>query len=449
MKSYMNIIVLCLALFGCVLADSVVGPGCSVSITTTARAGGSFQSGSGVSQIYDIVITNSGRCSADAIAINIDLLAAGSITEKWNLESGTRFYTVTSFGATLPVGNSVNAGIIVNFPNTQNVPANAVSTTVYGTLCPSECVNAGQTATTSSVPPSPTTGTAPSSTTGGSGSSGSSDDDEGSNGDGSCAASVVLTARSGGSFATGSGMSQIYDASITNSGSCGITNIIIQLALPANGQITSSWNLVDNGGLKYTVTSYEGLLPAGSTVNAGFIVNFPNTQTIPAGVTAAASTTACPASCSAPGTGSGSATTGSEPSPVTTGLPSSTTGSQQPAGCTVSSTTTARAGSSFQSGSGVSQIYDIVVTNSGSCAVNNIILTASLPSGASIQSTWNLNLNAGGGLSYTVTSYEGTLPAGSSVNAGFIVNFPNTQTVPAGVNTAATTTTCNQCAARR
>eukprot|EP01113_Clastostelium_recurvatum_P027149 TRINITY_DN3270_c0_g1_i1.p1 TRINITY_DN3270_c0_g1~~TRINITY_DN3270_c0_g1_i1.p1 ORF type:complete len:449 (+),score=116.88 TRINITY_DN3270_c0_g1_i1:135-1481(+) len=448
MKSYMNIIVLCLALFGCVLADSVVGPGCSVSITTTARAGGSFQSGSGVSQIYDIVITNSGRCSADAIAINIDLLAPGSITEKWNLESGTRYYTVTSFGATLPVGNSVNAGIIVNFPNTQNVPANAVSTTVYGTLCPSECVNAGQTATTSSVPPSPTTGPAPPATTGG---SGSSSDDEGSNGDGSCAASVVLTARSGGSFATGSGMSQIYDATITNSGSCGITNIILQLALPANGQITSSWNLVDNGGLRYTVTSYEGLLPAGSTVNAGFIVNFPNTQTIPAGVTAAASTTTCPDSCSAPGTGtgSGSATTGSEPSPVTTGLPSSTTGSQQPAGCTVSSTTTARAGSSFQSGSGVSQIYDIVVTNSGSCAVNNIILTASLPSGASIQSTWNLNLNAGGGLSYTVTSYEGTLPAGSSVNAGFIVNFPNTQTVPAGVNTAATTTTCNQCAARR
>eukprot|EP01113_Clastostelium_recurvatum_P043105 TRINITY_DN7076_c0_g1_i3.p1 TRINITY_DN7076_c0_g1~~TRINITY_DN7076_c0_g1_i3.p1 ORF type:complete len:261 (+),score=47.87 TRINITY_DN7076_c0_g1_i3:166-948(+) len=154
-----SILLLCLASVACcVFGESVVGPGCTVSVSSTARAGASFQSGSGMSQIYDIVVTNAGRCPVSTIGLNIAPLNGGVITERWNLDIGDRYYLVTSFGAVLPVGNTVNAGIIVNFPNTQTIPANSVGVNVYGTLCPSECVNAQQPSTSAAASASATTG---------------------------------------------------------------------------------------------------------------------------------------------------------------------------------------------------------------------------------------------------------------------------------------------------
>eukprot|EP01113_Clastostelium_recurvatum_P043107 TRINITY_DN7076_c0_g2_i1.p1 TRINITY_DN7076_c0_g2~~TRINITY_DN7076_c0_g2_i1.p1 ORF type:complete len:290 (+),score=51.70 TRINITY_DN7076_c0_g2_i1:121-990(+) len=272
-----SILLLCLASVACcVFGESVVGPGCTVSVSSSARAGATFQSGSGMSQIYDIVVTNAGRCPVSTIGLNVAILNEGAITERWNLDIGDRYYLVSSFGAVLPVGNTVNAGIIVNFPNTQTIPANSVGVNVYGTLCPSECVNAeqpstsaaaasasattgvNQVATTSSVPPASATTSASASTTGSS----------------ATCSTISMSSKIDNQWQTGVQRT----VTITNSGSVAIRALNLVAADPyatPNGQysVTQLWGLTEAGAQRYSLPSWVQSIPAGGSISFGYVQN--------------------------------------------------------------------------------------------------------------------------------------------------------------------------------
>eukprot|EP01113_Clastostelium_recurvatum_P041589 TRINITY_DN662_c0_g1_i2.p1 TRINITY_DN662_c0_g1~~TRINITY_DN662_c0_g1_i2.p1 ORF type:complete len:442 (+),score=116.91 TRINITY_DN662_c0_g1_i2:67-1326(+) len=410
----MNAVVLGLAASaGAVSAESIVGPGCTVSVTSTARAGSSWQSGSGVSQIYDLAVTNTGACSADAIALNL-ATSGGVIQERWNLDPTSRYYQVTGFESTLPVGSTVNAGVIVNFANTQTVPANGVTTTTYGVICPSECVNQQPGAGSSSD-----SGSASASDSGSASASGS--------GDASC--SLDVKPNRWDSYPepeTGRNVDE-YAIFIENTGDKPALSVTIGVdTLDGRWSDLEGYATVTAVRAREFVLTFKEPLPAGY---AGaplqvFYQSYEGDRVNPNIVVKSFN-------CGEDTESSASASdSGSSPA------------SSDADTCDVSANTVARSNGSFQSGNGMSQIYDSVVTNNGPTGVTNIVVTASLPAGATIQSSWNLNAAAGAANSYTVTSYEGLLPSGNSVNVGFIVNFPNTQTVPSGVSLAVSTTAC-------
>jgi len=94
-------------------------------------------------------------------------------------------------------------------------------------------------------------------------------------------------------------------------------------------------------------------------------------------------------------------------------------------GCTASATLTPRSGiSATWPGSfpgSFYAIYDSVVTNIGSCSIDSVGLQFILPSGSSINSSWNLVAESN---YYLVTGFEPQLPANGVINVGIIVYFP-------------------------
>jgi len=138
-------------------------------------------------------------------------------------------------------------------------------------------------------------------------------------------------------------------------------------------------------------------------------------------------------------------TSTSTTSSTTSGTSSGTTSSYA---CQIISTITPRAGAgaSWISDAGAYQIYDIDVTNVGSCVVSWVVLSINLPAGASISSTWNLQVYSGS--SYTVNLFGNSIvPGGSLTSSGFVVFSPNTRIIPSfGVSVVVYTVTCNNCA---
>eukprot|EP01112_Ceratiomyxa_fruticulosa_P007530 TRINITY_DN1958_c0_g1_i3.p1 TRINITY_DN1958_c0_g1~~TRINITY_DN1958_c0_g1_i3.p1 ORF type:complete len:217 (+),score=47.36 TRINITY_DN1958_c0_g1_i3:420-1070(+) len=107
-------------------------------------------------------------------------------------------------------------------------------------------------------------------------------------------------------------------------------------------------------------------------------------------------------------------TTSPSTTSTTTGAPSTTTGPAS--GCAVDVSHVARAGGSWIDNGVNNQIYDITVTNQGSCPITSVRLDISLGAGATMTSSWNFNS------SYYLTNFGSTIYPGQSFNgAGFIV----------------------------
>jgi len=264
---------ICSFVFAIGVFGDISGPGCSVTVTTTARPGASWLDGDGqgISQIYDVLLTNSGPCNVDSIIVSITKPHPANITQSWNLDFLAPRYSVTNFGGTLLPGSSAVAGFILHFPSRNTVPSGII-TNLFAALCPASCVNS-QTST----------GSGSGSVTG-SGSTGTS-------GSG-CTATVSFLPRAGSSFPSGTGIAQIYDVFITNEGICATTSIDLNLTRPANSAIQQIWNLQSISGTVFSLTNYGGLLQPGQTANAGFILSFP-TQNIPSGTGVTLSSDSC------------------------------------------------------------------------------------------------------------------------------------------------------------
>jgi len=266
--------VLCCLAFTIVFGD-ISGPGCSITLTTTARSGAFWLDGDGqgISQIYDIVATNSGPCSVDKVVLSITKPTTANITQSWNLDFLSPRYSVTNFGSTLLPGSSAIAGFILHFPNRNTVPS-GVTSNLFNALCPASCVNSQGTTGSGSG-----SGTVSGSTTG---------VVSGSN----CAVTVSSTPRAGGSFPTQDGISQIYDILVSNSGPCAAFNLNLNLIKLASATMTQNWNLQSVTASVFALTNYGGLLQPGQTASAGFILDFPS-PTIPSGTSVTLNSKAC------------------------------------------------------------------------------------------------------------------------------------------------------------
>jgi len=99
-------------------------------------------------------------------------------------------------------------------------------------------------------------------------------------------------------------------------------------------------------------------------------------------------------------------------------------------GCTASATLTPRSDTWPGSVPGsFYAIYDSVVSNIGTCPIDSIGLQFVLPSGSSINSSWNLVAESN---YYLVTGFEPQLPVNGLINVGIILYFPSSS----GVNTS-------------
>lgn len=93
------------------------------------------------------------------------------------------------------------------------------------------------------------------------------------------------------------------------------------------------------------------------------------------------------------------------------------------ASCSASASIAARSGARWVTGDKTFQLYDLTVTNDGSCTLNNVGLSLGLPSGAAITEHWNLLAD---NLYYLLQNFPADgINAGSAFNgAGFVVSMP-------------------------
>jgi len=107
--------------------------------------------------------------------------------------------------------------------------------------------------------------------------------------DTNCEVSVTQTRRSGdgGVYESGGLYYQIYDLTFSNTGSEPVTFAQFDQAFPGSEMTTSYWNLVKTcctqiqSAASYNVTLPDDYLPVGSTVDAGFILQYSGTLTDP------------------------------------------------------------------------------------------------------------------------------------------------------------------------
>jgi len=240
-----------------------------------------------------------------------------------------------------------------------------------------------------------------------------------------CEISAAFVDVSDSTWQCGNSVSELFDVSVTNSGPCAIRNMTLHFTVPnATFSVISTWNLNflgDNAtlGLEYAITNFGDILHFNHSVNLGFILQFSNTKTVPTGLSIDIVVV-----CDKCASGSFSSS-----------LPSSPTSSST---CNLVSTLTPRAGSSYLTGNGIAEVYDISISNLGACTATSIDLTISTP-GVSIISLWKMklaskNLRPQQGSQYSLNDLNGGLLPGKTAVSGFIVFFPNTQTVPTETN---------------
>lgn len=93
------------------------------------------------------------------------------------------------------------------------------------------------------------------------------------------------------------------------------------------------------------------------------------------------------------------------------------------ASCSASASIAARSGARWVTGDKTFQLYDLTVTNDGSCTLNNVGLSLGLPTGAAITEHWNLLAD---NLYYLLQNFpaDGINAASSFNGAGFVVSMP-------------------------
>lgn len=229
---------------------------------------------------------------------------------------------------------------------------------------------------------------------------------------GTCTLTATVNARSGGSWTTNGISYQIYDMTITNTGSCPITSAFVLFNIPAGSTIAEWWNYDPTTGF---VSDYGTLAPAASYTGAGIVVTNGGVPTVQS-----TSSSVCSASC----TGSTPPPTNAPTSPPTNGPTSGPIDSH----CQLSVTQTRRsgAGSTWVTGSNTYQIYDLVFTNTGTENMLAAVFSEGLPVGYP-SSFWQLAkyccTQVDSTIEYNITLPNGGLIVGNSVGAGYILQY--------------------------
>jgi hypothetical protein len=227
----------------------------------------------------------------------------------------------------------------------------------------------------------------------------------------------------------------IYDVSVTNTGSCQVTDVMLTISpdVAASVTFTQVWNLQQMGPTSFKLTNFGPSIFPGQVYGAGFIISFASPSQ---GVVATSlQSAACGASdCTAATTTGGSTTTGgtttggsttgglAEPRPVA--LPLAGGNGVCSVSASLSARSSANAGNWTDEAGRRNQIYDITVQNTGTCIVSTVRLAFALSDASSfISQRWNLDEN------YNVNTY-GPIPVnGGFGGAGIVVTGNGTPTV--------------------
>ena len=256
------------ALFFCVATAQP----CQLSVTQTARSGGSWTQGDFFFQIYDLPIVNTGSSAVSSAVIAIDTAPNQDqvITQFWNLgrQSATSdLFNVLNPGGNIEVGATLGAGYIVRSPISAGPQ---VPPTVR--LVSVNCVG-GPTPSASALPTIVATPQPSASPAAG------------------CSASVSIVARSaaaGGSWTTGPNQFfQIFDITTTNTGQRPINGGVLTFGLPVAGStITQWWELNRQGNTNvFNVAFNFGPLQVGASQGAGIVVETSSpSQALPSAV---------------------------------------------------------------------------------------------------------------------------------------------------------------------
>lgn len=252
-----------------------------------------------------------------------------------------------------------------------------------------------------------------------------------------CNVRVNQTARStnlGGTWTEGDYKFQIYDLTVTNIDANPITSTKLTINLNAGQQITQSWNLDQQTGTTYTVSTAFGPLQVGSQISVGYVVKSLASENAAqptisidavtcSGVAPSASP-AAPSPSAAPATPSPSA----NPTIVATPQPSSA-----PSGCSATVSLVARsadAGGVWQDNGKTFQIFDITFTNNGARPLNGGVITFTLAGSAAITQSWELSRQGSTSNSFNIRFNYGPLQVGASQGAGIVVGVDGA--TPAG-----------------
>lgn len=228
-----------------------------------------------------------------------------------------------------------------------------------------------------------------------------------------CSLSASIAARPGASWVTNGVSQQIFDISITNTGSCSFSAATVALSLPSGSSISESWNI---DSTTFLVSGF-GTLNAGATyAGAGIVISHGGVPTI----------SSSSATCNSPCSGSTSAPT-SAPTPAATSAPTSAP-TNAPASCQLSVSQTRRTSTdgSWTSGEFTYQIYDLAFTNTGSKTLTYAQYIHSFMVGYP-SSHWNLVktccIQIKSAVTYNVTLPSAGLEPASVTYAGFVLEY--------------------------
>jgi hypothetical protein len=243
---------------------------------------------------------------------------------------------------------------------------------------------------------------------------------------------VTQTKRSaaeGGSWTTGDFGFQIYDLALANNGQRPANGARINVALVsgAQQQIYQFWNVerASADSTVFNVPTPWGSIQVGASQGAGYILRYPLSA---AAQQAAPTTSLLSVTCDGSPNGSPAASPSASPaapSPsASPSVPVVSTPQPSPAnGC--SATVSIAARSAANSGSWTAngayfQIFDLVISNTGSKALTHAQLTFTLPDGTTVFQWWELMSIANQASLFDVSFNYGPLQVGATQGAGIV-----------------------------
>ena len=243
--------------------------GCSVTTTQTARSaaeGGQWKDATYSYQIYDLAVKNAGSKVVTTAQLTFTLASGASFYQFWNLErkDTSDVFVVPNYGG-IQLGASQSSGYVVRTPlanGAATAPVIHVDSATCGgsTTQPSSAPSSAPSNAPSSAPASPSPSTIVSTP-------------QPSSAPAGCSAKVTVAARSGSNWQDASGFNQIYDITITNTGSRAISGGQVTFGLGAGVGITQFWELNRKTANVFAIPTTYGPLQVGSSQGAGIVAS--------------------------------------------------------------------------------------------------------------------------------------------------------------------------------
>jgi hypothetical protein len=232
-------------------------------VARSAASGGSWTEGDSTFQIYDLTVTNSGNTPVDGVKLTITTASGVSVYQFWNLqrEDNTNVFNVPTPWGPIQVGASQGAGYI-----TQS--ATGASTAAPTVQIQSSTCSGSPTAAPSSSPAAPSVAASPSPST-------IVSTPQPSTAPSGCSASLTLVARSaatGGYWQDGATYNQIFDITITNTGSKPIIGGQVSFTFASGVSVTQFWELNRKDATTFAIPTTYGPLQVGASQGAGIVL---------------------------------------------------------------------------------------------------------------------------------------------------------------------------------